>query len=83
VRAEGKPAKNPSFWTRSVHFVQRYRKAGPFWYPFLTESVTEARIFGRTEVTIRYFDYMPNSQPSPEVSSKAALDMNEANHAQP
>ena len=82
VRAEGNPAKIPSFWTRSVHFVHRYRKAGPFWFPFSTESVTEARIFGRTEVTISYFDYMPNTQPSPEVSSKASVYVNEANHAQ-
>ena len=25
VRAEGKPAHNPSFWTRSVYFVQQYQ----------------------------------------------------------
>jgi hypothetical protein len=61
VRAEGKPAKNPSFWTRSVHFVQQYRKSGTFWFPLSTESVTEARIFGKTEVSISYFDYQPNS----------------------
>jgi len=60
VRAEGKPAKNPSFWTRSVHFVHRYQKAGHFWFPCSTESITEARIFGATEVTIHYFDYLPN-----------------------
>jgi len=61
VRAEGKPAKNPSFWTRSVHFVQQYQKSGSFWFPSSTESVTEARIFGKTDVTISYFDYQPNS----------------------
>ena len=27
ARVEGEPAKNPSFWTKSVHFVQQYRKA--------------------------------------------------------
>jgi len=25
VRAEGKPARSPSFWTHSVHFVQQYQ----------------------------------------------------------
>lgn len=60
VRAEGKPARNPSFWTRSVHFVQQYQKSGAFWFPASTESVTEARIFGKTEVSISYFDYQPN-----------------------
>jgi len=61
VRAEGKPARNPSFWTRSIHFVQQYHKSGSFWFPFTTESVTEARIFGKTDVTISYLDYLPNS----------------------
>ena len=26
ARVEGEPAKNPSFWTRKVHFVQQYQK---------------------------------------------------------
>lgn len=74
VRAEGKPAKNPSFWTRSIHFVQQYRKSGSFWFPFSTESVTEARIFGKTNVTISYFDYQPNTTGEPAISKKAELD---------
>ena len=61
ARAEGQPAKSPSFWTRSVHFVQQYRKSGPFWFPAETTSVTEALIFDRTDVSIRYFDYSPLS----------------------
>ena len=59
VRAEGSPAKNPSFWTKSTHFVQIYYKSGPFWFPRSTQSVTEARIFGTTDVSIEYFDYTP------------------------
>jgi len=61
VRAEGNPAKNPSFWTKSTHFVQTYQKSGPLWFPLSTQSVTEARIFGTTEVTIEYFDYAPKT----------------------
>lgn len=61
VRVEGQPAKNPSLWTRSVHFVQQYRKSGFFWYPAETTSFTEALIFGGTDVSIRYFDYSPLS----------------------
>ena len=61
ARVEGQPAKNPSFWTRSVHFVQQYRKSGFFWYPVETTSVTDALIFGTTDVSIRYFDYSPLS----------------------
>ncbi len=57
VRIEGQPAKNPSFWIRSVQFVHNYEKSGCFWLPVSDRSETEARIFGRTEVTIEYFDY--------------------------
>jgi hypothetical protein len=59
VRVEGKPAKNPSFWTKSVQFVQQYQKSGQLWFPHMTTSVTDARIFGRTDVSIRYFNYKP------------------------
>lgn len=68
-RVEGNPAKSPSFWVRRVHFVQNYRKSGPFWFPASTESVTEARIFGTTSLTIRYYDYEPNSQVMSEVAN--------------
>jgi len=57
VRIEGQPAKNPSFWIKSVQFVHNYEKAGSFWLPVSDRSETEARIFGSTEVTIEYFDY--------------------------
>lgn len=59
VRAEGKPAKKPSFWTKSIHFVQVYQKHGPIWFPLSTQSVTDARLFGTTDVSIEYFDYAP------------------------
>jgi hypothetical protein len=61
VRIEGKPARNPSFWIKSVHFVHNYEKRGSFWFPVSDRSVTDARIFGSTEVTIDYFDYAPNT----------------------
>jgi len=62
VRAEGSPAKNPSFWTKSTHFVQVYQKSGPLWFPLSTQSVTDARLFGTTDVNIEYFDYAPQGQ---------------------
>ncbi len=60
VRVEGQPAKNPSFWFKSVHFVHEYDKKGPFWFPVSDRSVTDVRIFGTTEMNIEYFDYAPN-----------------------
>jgi hypothetical protein len=82
VRAEGRPAENPSFWTRSVYFVHRYQKAGLFWFPSSTESTTEARIFGTTQVTIKYFDYLPNAEPAQNFSSNASAGVNDASHTQ-
>jgi hypothetical protein len=59
ARVEGEPAKNPSFWTRKVQFVQQYYKTGAYWFPMETTSETDARMFGTTDVSIRYFDYRP------------------------
>jgi hypothetical protein len=67
VRAEGSPAKNPSFWTKSTHFVHVYQKCGPLWFPLSTQSVTDARFFGPTDVNIEYFDYAPKTQPPSQV----------------
>jgi hypothetical protein len=57
VRIEGQPAKNPSFWTRSVHFTHEYQKYGAFWFPVRDVSVTDVLIVGTTEMRIEYFDY--------------------------
>ncbi len=75
VRSEGNPAQNPSFWTRNIHFVQQYQKMAQFWFPHMTESVTDARMFGKTDVVIHYFDYVPNSfaKRHPATPQNAAL----------
>jgi len=64
VRMDGEPAKNPSFWTKSVHFGHRYQKVGPFWLAASDSSLTDARIFGPTELRIDYFDYVVNNAPA-------------------
>ncbi len=75
VRAEGNPAKNPSFWTKSTHFVQMYQKSGRLWFPLSTQSVTEAHIFGTTDVSIEYFDYAPKTSHPPDNSVMSAKEM--------
>ena len=80
VRVDGQPAKNPSFWTHSVHFQQKSEKNGTFWFPASTTSVTEARIFGTTEVSIRYFDYKPAAN-SPQGGGTSSLPL-EAHYVQ-
>jgi outer membrane lipoprotein-sorting protein len=73
ARAEGKPAKKPSFWTKSIHFVQIYQKCGPVWFPLSTQSVTEARIVGITDVSIEYFEYAPR-MPRPSDNSVVSAE---------
>jgi hypothetical protein len=60
VRIEGQPAKSPSFWIKSVHFVHTYQKSGSLWLPASDRSVTDVRILGATELTIEYFGYATN-----------------------
>ena len=57
ARVEGQPAKNPSFWTRSVKVMQQYGRTDQFWLPALNHSVADARVFGSTEVVIEYSNY--------------------------
>ncbi|MGO9433120.1 MAG: hypothetical protein ACLPH3_25150 [Terracidiphilus sp.] len=61
ARVEGEPAKSPSFWVRGVHFTQEYRKNGAYWLPWSTNVKIEAEAFGKTEVEIHHFDYLPRS----------------------
>jgi MucB/RseB family protein len=74
ARAEGKPVKKPSFWAKSIHFVQIYQKCGPVWFPLSTQSVTEAHIFGTTDLSIEYFDYAPK-MPSRAGNSLASAEV--------
>jgi hypothetical protein len=59
VRIEGKPARSPSFWIKSVQFTHTYRKNGSFWWPESNRSVSDVRIVGTNILTIEYFDYAP------------------------
>lgn len=76
VRIEGSPAKNPSFWTRKIHFEHRYQKIDPFWLAATNRSETDVWIFGKTELTIEYLGYQINrGQPenkTPWETSKVA-----------
>ncbi len=80
ARVEGQPAKSPSFWTRSVHFVQQYGKSGSFWYPVETTSFTEALIFDGTDVSIRYFDYSPLSNSARGSAGPASTEVKYVQH---
>lgn len=72
VRIEGQPARNPSFWVRSVHFVHTYQKVGPFWFASSTHTTSEIRIFGESELTIHNSGYtlIPLRDHTAEVESR-------------
>jgi hypothetical protein len=61
VRIEGQPARNPSFWVHDVHFVHTYQKVGQFWFASSTDTTSQIRIFGDSELTINNADYELNS----------------------
>jgi hypothetical protein len=61
VRMQGSPAKSPSFFIKSVEFTHTYQKAGPLWLPASDVSLSDARIFGPTRLTILYQDYQLRS----------------------
>jgi len=65
ARVEGQPAKNPSFWIRSVRVVQQYGRNGQFWLPAKNQSTAQAKIFGTTEVVIEYSDYVTSVRQAP------------------
>jgi hypothetical protein len=64
ARIEGSPARNPSFWVRRTSFVHRYGKCGDFWLPVSNVSVTEARLFGKTDVEVHYGEYEITAEPA-------------------
>jgi len=75
VRIKGRPARNPSFWVRSVHFVHTYQKVGQFWLASSTNTTSEIRIFGDSELTIENSNYALNqrSDRPTEASDQARL----------
>jgi hypothetical protein len=64
VRIEGRPARNPSFWVRSVHFVHTYQKVNQFWFASSTHTTSHILIFGASELTIENSDYALNPLPN-------------------
>jgi hypothetical protein len=63
VRIEGQPARNPSFWVRSVHFVHTYQRVHQFWFASSTRTTSHILIFGDAELTIENSEYALNSLP--------------------
>lgn len=73
VRIEGQPARNPSFWVHDVHFVHTYQKVGKFWFASSTDTTSQVRIFGDSELTIETVDYKLDS---PYKSNTPPIELN-------
>jgi hypothetical protein len=71
VRIEGQPARNPSFWVHSVHFVHTYQKVGEFWFASSTDTTSEIRIFGDSKLTIENAEYKLNP---PDKTNTASVE---------
>jgi len=72
VRIEGQPARNPSFWVRNVHFVHTYEKVAQFWFASSTDTTSQVRIFGDSELTIENADYKLNP---PDKSNTTSIEL--------
>ena len=76
VRIEGRPARNPSFWVHDVHFVHTYQRVGQFWLASSTNTTSEVRIFGRSELRITNSDYTLNPSENCAMSADSVASMN-------
>ena len=56
ARIEGEPATS-SFWVRSSHMVQCYKKIGPYWLVVSNHTENVVRFFGDAQLDIQYYDY--------------------------
>lgn len=64
VRVEGRLAKSPSFWTRSVDLVRRYERRAGRLVPVEVRSLTDVRIIGVTEFVMSYAYESVDGQPA-------------------
>jgi hypothetical protein len=54
VQMEGRPARNPSFWTTSVDIVRRYARVNGVRVPVQLDSAASVRVVGRSTFSMTY-----------------------------
>ena len=54
VQLEGKLAKSPSFWVRSVTVVKRYAQIAGVALPISIESLADVKLFGQSSFSMQY-----------------------------
>jgi hypothetical protein len=73
IRLEGKLAKSPSFWVKSVHVVKRYGRFAGVALPISVESTADLKLFGQSTFTMRYTYTHVNGRSFPRTLASADL----------
>jgi hypothetical protein len=63
VRLEGRMAKSPSFWVKSVTIVKHFGRFAGVALPTSIESLADVKMFGRSTFTMRYRYSEVNGRP--------------------
>jgi hypothetical protein len=70
---EGKLAKSPSFWVKSVTVVNRYERVAGVVLPVAVESIADLKIVGQSMFSMRYRYSEVNGQVVSHVASAAPM----------
>jgi hypothetical protein len=72
LRLEGRMAKSPSFWVRSITVVKRYGRFAGVALPVSIESLADVKIFGKSSFSMRYAYSEVNGRPIPHSLAEGA-----------
>ena len=70
LRLDGSPAGRSSFWIRSSHVIEQYRKVQQFWLLASNQTDSKLRFFGTAELRIDNFGYQVNGLHEEELASR-------------
>jgi hypothetical protein len=70
VRVEGRLAKSPSFWTRSVEVVRRYERRAGVLVPVEVRSLADVKLAGPSSFVMSYGYESVNGQAAHDVQPK-------------
>lgn len=70
IQVDGRLAKSPSFWMKTVDVVRRYARIEGVRVPVLTESTADVRFAGRTVLRMTYDYERINGQPASDAAPR-------------
>ncbi len=70
IQVDGRLAKSPSFWMKTVDVVRRYARIDGVRVPVLTESTADVRFAGRTVLRMTYDYESINGQPASDTAAR-------------